>query len=106
MPAIDRTYCRNVTYCSDCASRLLSLRIMSFMVSFNGFAIEHHRCFFGQIFNSVGDPWPCPLRLREASKIVLQDMQYFMAYHYFQMKRHFLTENFIFDKSCYFELLE
>ena len=46
-----------------------------------------------------------PTRLREASKIVLYYIQYFMVYHYFQKIRQFLTDNFIFDKSCYFQLL-
>ena len=31
------------------------------------------------------------MRLGEASKIVLYDIQYFMAYHYFQMMGQFLT---------------
>ena len=29
-----------------------------------------------------------------------------MAYHYFQMRGQFLTDNYVFDKSCYFQLLE
>ena len=36
----------------------------------------------------------------------MKNMTEVMAYHYFQMIGQFFTDNYIFDKSCYSQLLE
>ena len=44
------------------------------------------------------------MRLREGNKIVLQDIQYFMAYHYFQKIGLFLTDHLIFQQKLLFSI--
>jgi hypothetical protein len=58
------------------------------------------RKLFYQIFTAK------PLSLREANKKELNDIENVMAYHSFQMTGQFLTDNYIFDNSCCFRLLE